>query len=63
MPWLQGSAEEPENNSSAPQQEELSDAREDKFIADYYIDVDYKPEESNPDIKAVNKEEENSDAE
>ena len=34
-----------------------------KVIADYDPDINYEPEESDPDIKAVNEEEENSEAE
>ena len=32
-------------------------------MANYYLDVNYKLEGSDPDVKAVNEEEENSDAE
>ena len=64
MPWpQQGGAEEPETNVSVPQQEGQADATRGKAIADYKSDVDYEPEGSDPDIKAVNEEEENSYAE
>ena len=63
IPWPQGGAEEAETNPSAPQQEQQRDTREGKVIAYYNLDLHYKPEGSNPDIKAVNEEEENFDAE
>ena len=50
-------------NVSIPQQEGQADATNCKAIAYYNPDIDYKPEGSDPDIKAVNEEEEDSDAE
>ena len=43
-PWPKGAPEEPETNPSVPQQEEQSDTREGKVIADFNPDVDYEPE-------------------
>ena len=64
MPLLQqGGIEEPETNTSVPQQEEQTDPTEGEVIADYHLDIDYKVEVLSPKIKAVNEEEENSDAE
>ena len=64
MPWpQQGCAEEPETNISVHQQEGQEDATQGEVIADYELDVDYKPEASDPDFEAVHEEEENSDAE
>ena len=57
----QGGAEEPETNTNVHQQEEQTDAAEGEVIADYNLDVDYKPEGSEPEIKTVNKKEKNSD--
>ena len=36
--------EEPQTNTSVPQQERQADATEGKVIADYKLDVDYKSE-------------------
>ena len=58
----QGGAEEPDTNLSVPQQEEHRDAREGEVV-DHNPDLDYKSEGSDPDIKAVDEEEENSEAE
>ena len=38
-------------------------ATRDKAIVDYDLDVDYEPEVSDPDIEAINEDEETSDAE
>ena len=46
--------EETETNTSVPQEEEQADATESKVIANYKLEVDYKPERSNPEIKPVN---------
>ena len=63
MPWSwQGGAEKPESNSSVPQQEGHTDTTGGKAVADYDPDIDYQPEGSDPQIEAVNKEEEISDA-
>ena len=62
-PLPQDSTEEPETNPTVPLQDKQRDARESKDMADYDLDVDYEPEGSEPDIKAVNEEEENSDTE
>ena len=59
----QGGTEEPKTNISVHQQEGQRDATGDKVIADYDLDVDYKPEGSDPEIETVNEEEENCDAE
>ena len=59
----QGGTDEPKSNSNIPQQGGHADAMGDEVIADFDLDVDYKPEGSGPEIKAVNKDEENSDAE
>ena len=55
----QGGTEQPETN----QQEGPTDATRGKALADYDLDIYYKTEISDTDIKAINKEEENSDAE
>ena len=62
-PQPQGGTGKPETNSSAPQQEEQRDATEGKAVADHDIDIGYESERSDPDIKAVNEVEENSEAE
>ena len=63
-PWTQqGGTEEPETNTNVSQQEEQTDASEGEVVADYDPDVDYKPEGSDPEIEALNGEEENNDAE
>ena len=63
-PWsLQVGAEEPKTNVSVPQQGVQADTISGKALADYNPDIDYKPEGSDPDIEAVNEEEENSAAE
>ena len=63
MPWLQqGGTDEPEMNISFPQQQEQAYAKRGEAIADYDLDVDYKPDESDPEIKAFDEEEKNSDA-
>ena len=54
---------EPEKYVSVPQQGQQADATRGKDIADSDPDVDSKSEESDSEIKAVNEEEENSDAE
>ena len=41
----------------------LADTISGKAIADYDLDVDYKPKGSDTDIKAVDEKEENSDVE
>ena len=58
------STEEHQANPSFPQQEEQSDATEGEVIVDYGPDVEYKPEESDPEIKQVDEAEAklNSDA-
>ena len=57
--WLQPEgAEETQKNINVPWQEESSDAAEDESITDYELDVDYKPEGSDPEIKADAQEEE-----
>ena len=56
-------AEEPEANVSVPQQGGQVDAISGKDLANYNPYVDYKPEGSDADIKAVDEEQENSDAE
>ena len=63
LPQSQGGAEEPETNPSVPQQEEHRDAKDGKVIADYDPDMDYRPERSDSDIKAIDEEEGNSVAE
>ena len=62
MPDAKGTGE-PETNVCIPQQGGQTDAMRGKNIADYDPDVNYKTEGSDPDIKAVNEEEENFDAE
>ena len=58
MPWSQqGDTKEPEANVSVPQQEGQIDATRGRAVADYNPDLDYKPEGSDPDIKAVNEKE------
>ena len=52
---------EPETNPSVPQLGVQRDTREGKAIAEYNMDVDYKSQGSDLDIKAVDEEEENSD--
>ena len=59
----QQEAKEPEANVSVPQQGGQADTARGKDVADYNLDVDYKPEGSDPNIKAVNIEEVNSNAE
>ena len=59
----QGGTEESETNVSVSQQEGQADATRGKAIADYNLDIDCEPEGSDPEIKAVDKEEDNSDAE
>ena len=49
-------------NISIPQQEKQTDAARGKVIGGYDPDVDYEPKKSGPEIKAVNKDEENYDA-
>ena len=51
----QGGTDETETNPSVPEQEVHRDTREGKVITDYNPDVDYKPEWSDPDIKAAMK--------
>ena len=64
MLWpQQGDTEEPDTNLRAPQQEKQRDITGGTVVSDYDTDVDYEPQGSNPEIKAVNKEEENSDTE
>ena len=58
----QGGTEEPETNISVPNKRQ-SDTTGGKVIADYDLDVDYKPERSDPVIEAVDEEEEISDVE
>ena len=53
----------PETNVSNRQQGGPSDAARGRDVADYNTDVDYEPEGSGPDIKAVFENEEDSDAE
>ena len=62
-PWPQEGADEPETNVSVARQGGQRGAREGKEIANYDPDVDYKSEGSDPDIEAVNEEEENSETE
>ena len=52
----------PETNVSASQQKGEADTTRGKAIADYNPDIDYQPEGSDPEIEAVNEDEENSDA-
>ena len=59
----QEEAREPETNVSVPWQRRQEGANRGKDVADYNRDVDYNPEGSDPNIEAVNKEEENLDAE
>ena len=59
----QEDAGEPETNVSFPQQEGQADATRGEDIADYDLEVDFELEGSDPDIKAVNEEEETSDPE
>ena len=62
-PWSQKvGAEEPDANVSVPQLGGQADAISGKAIVDNNPDVHYKPEGSDPDIKAVHEEEEKSDA-
>ena len=64
MLWSQqGGAEEPKTNVSVAQQGGQEDTTSGKAIADYDFVIDYEPEGSAPDIKEVDEEEENSDAE
>ena len=64
MPWSQQEgAGEPKMKVSAPQEGGQADTTRGKDIADYNPDIDYKPEGSDPDMKAFDEEEENSDAE
>ena len=44
-------AAEPHNNTSIPQQEEQADTKEGKVIVNDKLDVDYKPEEPDPNVK------------
>ena len=60
--WPTEGAGEPETNPSVPQHGGQRDAREFKAVADNDPDVDYEPEVSDPDVKAVDEDEENSDA-
>ena len=63
-PWPQlGCTEKPETNISVPQQEEQTNATGGEVIADYDPDVDYEPDGSDPEIKAVNEDEENANEE
>ena len=63
MQWSQqGSADEQVTNISVPQQEGQADATGGKVIADYDLDMKYEAEVSGPEIEAVDKEEEDSDA-
>ena len=59
----QEGTKEPQTNPSVPWQEEQSDAAEGEVIACYDLDIDYKPEGSDPEIKAVKEVEENSNTE
>ena len=61
--WPPKGTGEPEAIPGDPQQEEQTDTISGKAVADYDQYVDYEAEGSSPDIKAVNEEEENSDAE
>ena len=62
--WLQQEgAEDPQTKPSVPWQEEQPEATEGKVIADYDLDVDYESEGSDPEIKPVDEEDENSDTE
>ena len=64
MPWSQqGGTEESETNVSVSQQGGQADTTRGKAVTDYDLDIDYKTEGSDPDIKPVNEEKENSDAE
>ena len=63
MPPQQRGTEEPETNVSVPQQGGQEDATTDKAIEDYNLDGDYKPKWSDPESKAVNEGQENSDTE
>ena len=61
MPWSQqGGRDESEVNLSVPQQEMQAVTTRSKALADYDLEVNYKSEGTDPEIKAVN-EEENSD--
>ena len=57
----QGGTEEPKTNISVSQQEKQGDAACGEVIADYDPVMYYEPEGTDPNIKAVHKEEENSD--
>ena len=57
------SAEEPQSNSTVSQKGGPTDTTGGKVIANYDPDIDYKLEGSDLEIKAFDKEEENSDAE
>ena len=59
---LEGTGE-PETNSSAPQQEEQSDAAEGKVIVDCNLDVDYEGSEPENESVAQEKKEESYNAE
>ena len=58
----QGGTEEPAANVSVLQQEGQANATRGNAIADYNLDVDCKPEGSDSDMKAIDKEKENSAA-
>ena len=66
MPYTLQSQQEdpgkPEINVDAPQQGGQADTTKGTAMAGYHPDIDYKSEASDPDIKAVNEEEDNSDA-
>ena len=59
----QGGTEEPETNTSVPQQEKQPDAAEGKVIIDYNPDVDYEGSEPKNEPVAWEEKEENSDTE
>ena len=59
----QKGAEEPETNICVPKKERQMDTTGVEVIADYDLDVNYEPKGSDPEIKAVHEEEENSDVE
>ena len=59
----QEGAEEPETNSSVPQQEGQSDAKEGEVIADYDLDIDYEGSDPKNKLVAQAEKEEDPDAE
>ena len=62
-PWTPEGTCEPDTNISVPQKGGQRVTKERKAIANYDLDIDYKPERTDLGIKAVHEEEEDSDAE